>query len=159
MMAFYQSRIPGYTRSSFFMQLCLGVFSLAASALAYLKLADFVVVVSAAGAAVTSYLEFADTQRKIERYTSAVRSLQKTLNWWTTLDAVERAGVTATTTLFITGETIISAERSAWQPLNIGPGILQTGSQDAEQEKSGEHPIASAAAASGKGKVHPEKGT
>eukprot|EP00802_Teleaulax_amphioxeia_P004721 Tamp_04725.p1 GENE.Tamp_04725~~Tamp_04725.p1 ORF type:complete len:860 (-),score=122.47 Tamp_04725:284-2863(-) len=158
MMAFYQSRIPGYTRSAFFMQLCLGVFSLAASALAYLKLADFVVVVSAGGAAVTSYLEFADTQRKIERYTRAVRSLQKTLNWWTTLDSVERAGAAATTTLLTTGETIISEERLAWQPLNIGPGVFQNGSQDQDQEKSAEQPGAGPGSTSGTSKVHPERG-
>ena len=58
MMSFYQARIPRYTRSGTLMLTALGVFSVAASSLAYLGFADFVVIITAAGAAITSYLEF-----------------------------------------------------------------------------------------------------
>jgi len=124
MMVFYQNRIPSNTRAALMMLLALGVFSVLASGLAFFGLAEIVVVITAAGASITSYLEFSDTQRKIERYTHAVRSIKKLLNWWTTLDAVERAGATATSKLLTTGESIISDERLAWQPMNIGEALF-----------------------------------
>lgn len=120
MMAFYQNRIPAYTRSATLMLMTLGMFSVAASMLSFFGFPNIVVVVTAGGASITSYLEFADTQRKIERYTRAVRSIKKILNWWSTLDSVERAGASATSNLLTTGEAIIAEERLAWQPLNIG---------------------------------------
>jgi len=120
MMAFYQERIPAYTRSAILMLMTLGIFSVAASMLSFFGHPNIVVVVTAGGASITSYLEFADTQRKIERYTRAVRSIKKILNWWSTLDSVERAGASATSNLLTTGEAIIAEERLAWQPLNIG---------------------------------------
>lgn len=148
MMLFYQSRIPRYTRSGTLMLAAIGVFSLAASSLAYLGFADFVVLISAAGAAITSYLEFADTQRKIERYTRAVRSIQKILSWWTTLDSVERAGAAAISKLMSAGEAIIAEERLAWQPLNIGSRPSKENEDISNQEGKGK----------GKGKIHPTVG-
>jgi hypothetical protein len=120
MMSFYLSRIPVYTKANFQMMVFLGLFSATASSLAYFKYADVVVVITTASAAITSYLEYADTQRKIERYTRAVRSIKSLLNWWATLDAVEKAGIPAISKVFATGEAIISEERRAWQPLTIG---------------------------------------
>ena len=149
-MHFYQLRIPEYSRA---MLLTLGVFSILASALAFFGYADIVVVVTAGGAAVTSYLEFADTQRKIERYTHAVRSIQKLLNWWITLEAVERAGVEATSQLLSTGESIISEERLAWQPMNIGLGNHDDNEKEGKQK--GEHTIDFDHGDRGANRVHP----
>ena len=50
-----------------------------------------VVMVTSAGAAITSWSEFADTQRKTERYTRAVHALRDVLDWWRSLTEVERA--------------------------------------------------------------------
>jgi len=140
MMLFYQARIPRYTQSAMIMLLMLGVFSVLASSIAFFGYADIVVVVTAAGASITSYLEFSDTQRKIERYTRAVRAIKKLLNWWTTLDAVERAGTDATSTLLTTGESIISDERLAWQPLNIGLGNVNEAETEG-QKQTAQHAI------------------
>ena len=155
MMNFYQLRIPEYSRAATLMLLMLGVFSIFASALAFFGYADIVVVVTAAGASVTSYLEFADTQRKIERYTHAVRSIQKLLNWWMTLEAVERAGVEATSQLLSMGESIISEERLAWQPMNIGLGIHDDNEKEGRQK--GEHTIDFDHGDRGGNKVHPDQ--
>ena len=156
MMTFYQARIPQYTRSAMIMLLMLGMFSVVASALAFFGYADFVVVVTAAGASITSYLEFSDTQRKIERYTRAVRAIKKLLNWWTTLDVVERAGVDATSTLLTTGESIISDERLAWQPLNIGLGsINEAETEGQKQTVQHSNDIEKGGVVGGANRVHP----
>jgi arginine exporter protein ArgO len=61
-----------------------------ASTLSYLKLSSWVIIITAAGTAITSWMEFSNVQQKIERYTRAVRALKMHLNWWSTLDTVER---------------------------------------------------------------------
>ena len=155
MMNFYQARIPQYTRSATVMLLLLGIFSVAASGLAFFGFADIVVVVTAAGAAITSYLEFSDTQRKIERYTRAVRAMKKLLNWWTTLDVVERAGVDATSTLLTTGESIISDERLAWQPLNIGLGSVNEAETEGHKQTAQHSNDIEKGGGGGGNRVHP----
>ena len=86
-----------------------------------------------------------DTQRKIERYTRAVRSIQKLLSWWTTIDSVERAGVVAISKLISSGEAIIAEERLAWQPLNIGSSTSKDDQEVSHEKGRGK----------GKGKVQP----
>ena len=62
-----------------------------------------------------SWSEFSETERKIERYTRAVRSIKKVLSWWDVLTDVEKAGADNIATLIETGESIIADERQAWQ--------------------------------------------
>lgn len=87
--------------------------------LARYKLVSWVVVVTSAGGAVTAWVEFADLARKIERYTTAVRSLDKLLTWWVSLGEVEKASTMTISRLISTGESIISEERLAWVSTNI----------------------------------------
>merc|ERR1712146_153216 len=87
----------------------------ASSTLAYLDLAAKVVFVTSAAAAFTSWAEFSDSSRKVERYNRAIRSLKKLRAFWDVLSDVEKAATENITTLVLTSESIMSDERSAWQ--------------------------------------------
>eukprot|EP00964_Phaeocystis_antarctica_P124116 scaffold87806_cov63-Phaeocystis_antarctica.AAC.5 len=79
------------------------------------KMMSWVIGVTSLAGAVVSWSEFSETERKIERYTRAVRSIKKVLSWWDVLTDVEKAGADNITTLIETGESIIADERQAWQ--------------------------------------------
>jgi len=120
MMEFYQARLPHYTRHGMMMLGLLGLLSVSASALSYFGFANYVVISTSACTAITSYLEYADTQRKVERYSSAVNSIIKLLNWWATIDPVEQAGAQAIGQLVLGSESVIAEERLAWHPISVG---------------------------------------
>merc|ERR1719311_281237 len=87
---------------------------MAAAVLSRYELMTWVVVVCALSSAFTSWMEFADSARKVERYTRAITALKKLLSWWKSLTEVERASTDSISTLINTSESIIAQERLAW---------------------------------------------
>ena len=115
MMRFYQRRLPIYTRLRFVLRTTVLLCTASSAVLSYLDLASWVIGVTSLAGAVVSWSEFSETERKIERYTRAVRSVKKVLSWWDVLTDVEKAGADNIATLIETGESIIADERQAWQ--------------------------------------------
>lgn len=113
-MTFYQKRIPKYAKRSAALRLLVVLLGIAASVLARYEEIMYVVFVTSAGAAITSWSEFADTQRKTERYTRAVHALRDLLDWWRSLGEVERASKTVINTLVSATEAILNEEQTAW---------------------------------------------
>ena len=72
------------------MILLLGVTS---SVLARYALLAFVMVATSAATAVTSWAEFSEDARKVERYSSAVNNLEKLLSWWRSLGEVREVEI------------------------------------------------------------------
>jgi len=114
-MSFYKKRIPIYTRRRAALKTTLLLCALTASALAYFRKSTWVVVVTALAGTVTSWSEFADMSRKVQRYTGAIQNIKKLLVWWNTLSDVEKAGVENIASLIEGGEAVISEERVAWK--------------------------------------------
>ena len=79
-----------------------------------------VILVTSGGAAITSWSEFADTQRKTERYTRAVLALRDLIDWWRALTETEKVAKSNVNTLIETAETIINAEQAAWTSTPTG---------------------------------------
>lgn len=115
MMRFYQRRLPIYTRLRFVLRTTVLLCTASSAVLSYLDLASWVIGVTSLAGAVVSWSEFSETERKIERYTRAVRSVKKVLSWWDVLTDVEKAGADNIATLIETGESIVADERQAWQ--------------------------------------------
>ena len=88
--------------------------------------------------------EFSDTDRKMERYTRAIASIENLLSQWDSTGEVERASVTAIANLVVTGESIIANERLAWQS-------TATSRDDEAGAAEGESSSAEAEAGPGKG--------
>mmetsp|Transcript_26964 Transcript_26964/g.65555 ORF Transcript_26964/g.65555 Transcript_26964/m.65555 type:complete len:789 (-) Transcript_26964:229-2595(-) len=112
---FYQKRIPERARWRSQMQLLVLTTSSVIAVLTFFNLPTYVAIISAAGAAITSWQEFTDTGRKIERYTNAVRSIKNVHSWWFSLSEVEKASAENITSLIMTGEAIIANEYRAWK--------------------------------------------
>ena len=61
-----------------------------------------------------SWSEFSDIERKMTRYTRAIRALKELLYWWMALGEVEKANMENISRLIENGEAIINYERVAW---------------------------------------------
>ena len=82
--------------------------------LARYKAAPWAAVVTAAAAALTSYIEFADTGKKMHRYSRSIISLKNLITWWNSLSDAQKSTAANITQLVTSGEQIISNERLAW---------------------------------------------
>jgi len=102
-----------------------------ASIFAYLHMMTIMGVVSACAAGMTSWSEFLDLDRKLQRYTNAVKELEKLKNWWYSLTEVEQASLSNVAHLVETGESIICGEHKAWRS-------ALTPSQKGMQKENGE---------------------
>jgi len=76
-----------------------------------------VAVLSAVAAAATSWGEFSDMDRKLARYTNAIRAIKNLHTWWLSLGQVEKASAANISKLVLTGEAIIVGESQAWQSM------------------------------------------
>jgi len=115
MMMFYQARLPRYGRRSRFWTLMTLVFSAVCSALAYFKLNLVVAMLSGVTSGIVCWIEFEDLQRKIERYSNAIRSIKALKSWWDSLTPAERASTLNISRLILEGESIITSENQGWR--------------------------------------------
>ena len=74
----------------------------------------YVVVATSLAAGITSWNAHDDLSRRVSRYTNAVRSIERLLWWWQSLDEIDRSSTSNIARLVESGEAIISAERLAW---------------------------------------------
>ena len=111
---FYQSRIPAYTRAGYVQKVLVLLLGVAFSLLASFEISPGVSSVAALATAVTSWIEFSDAFRKVERYSSVVISLEKLRTWWNSLSAVEKVSRDNIARLVQSTEGIISQEQLAW---------------------------------------------
>ena len=114
-MDFYQSRLPKYARARNLTRILVILAGSGGAVLSYFRLTAYVIAITSFASAVVSWSEFSETGRKLERYSSAVRSLKKVVAWWQTLTDVERAGADNISMLVTMAEDIIADERQAWK--------------------------------------------
>ena len=74
----------------------------------------FVLVSTAAASALTSWAEFSEDARKVERYSSALNALMNLITWWDSLGEVEKASRESIAHLVLEAESIISEEQRSW---------------------------------------------
>jgi len=112
--AFYEQRTPWVSCQRNSIKILLLSCALAATLLARYKLAIWVLGITSGSAALTSWQEYTDVSRKVERYTHAAFELQNVLLWWKSLSEVEKASKSTIAQLIHSAEGIISEERLAW---------------------------------------------
>lgn len=111
---FYQRRLPGYVRQRYFYH-CLAIMCTTTGAVfGYYGMEGFVAGMSAIAGAITAWTEFIDVGRKLERYSSAIRSIKKIIAWWESLTDVDQSSVANISRLVLEGERIIMGELSGW---------------------------------------------
>jgi hypothetical protein len=115
---FYKTRVPQYARWKVFLQILAIILSACGSVLVFADASEYVVIVSAVAGAATSWAEFMDVSRKLERYTTTIRSIKKLRTIWDSLEKVEKNTIARITQLVEQGESIISSETGAWSSCN-----------------------------------------
>ena len=137
MVAFYQSRLPGYyhRRSAFEVVLLLG--ALSGALLAFLNLDHWSAVFTSVSSFVMSWMGFTSLSDKITRYSNCVDKVGGELLKWRSLTSVEQARLDRQTALVMECEELFARERDAWhstsahqKPLPAGevaPGDAEAG--------------------------------
>ena len=112
--AFYQERIQPNVRIRLFLQLLVLVCSALSAGLAYFGRSEWVPLITAVGAAVTSWMEYRGLVGKIERHSAAARAIKNLFSWWISLGEVAQAIPENISRLILSGESIITDEFQAW---------------------------------------------
>lgn len=113
-MNFYTQRIPWYDLSHIVTKVLILTLGVCSTLSARYNTVAWVAVFTTAAVSVTSWQEFADSARKMERYTRAHMALKKLLAWWESLGEVEKNGKENISTLVRMSEAVIADERLAW---------------------------------------------
>lgn len=113
-MDFYSLRVPKYTNHGFVLKIVILFLGVTSSFLAHYNILSYVVVATAGATIVTSWSEFSEDARKVERYSSAINALKKLLSWWDSLGEVEKASRANIAHLILQAEAIISKEQRSW---------------------------------------------
>ena len=97
---------------------------------------------TAAATVATSWAEFSEDSRKVERYSSAVSSLKMILSWWNSLGEVQKASREAISRLVLDAEAVISEEQSSWtstanNAAAVGAGAMVKSSGSDENDGGG----------------------
>lgn len=135
MREFYQARIPVYSRARISLNVITLICAATAAVLAYFSYPAYVVAVTAFSGAVLSWMEFTDIEKKLERYTTVVRSIKKHMSWWSSLSSVDRSSIPNITRLIVEGEQLINGELQAWS--SISEAKSGGGKDGADQEGGG----------------------
>lgn len=124
---FYALRVPEYTNHGFVLKIAILLFGVASSVLARYNMLSWVLVSTAAATVLTSWSEFSEDARKVERYSSALNALKMLLSWWDSLGEVEKASRESITHLVLEAESIISEEQRSWTSTALKKNSEKTG--------------------------------
>jgi len=83
---------------------------------------------------ISAWLEFSGTNAKIERYSTAVHSLQELVHWWQTLPQIDRSVVSNIDRLVLSCEELLQREQQGWKSTSQTVKMLQ---QQSEAASSG----------------------
>lgn len=112
--AFYQRRLPGYYRKRTLFESLLLIGALSGTLLAFLNLDEWTAAVTAVSSAVTAWMAFHNTARKINRYSNCIDKVGAQVLAWRSLTSVEQARVDRQNDLVTECEDLFERERDAW---------------------------------------------
>ena len=122
---FYQSRLPSYARSRSFATTFMIFGSLSTCVMSFIGLSTWVSVVSAITSAIVAWTEFAGTEKKLDRYSNTVSSLELIQMWWDALPEVERLASKSIDFLVESVENQIRNEHQGWRATSPSMQKLQ----------------------------------
>jgi hypothetical protein len=111
---FYRDRLPGYSQRRAWTQMLTMVGSLMGAFLAFLNVPLWVGVLSTLSAAVVAWSDFSGTEKKMDRYSTAIDGLNTIMLWWAALPEVEKLATKNIDFLVESVESVLRTERSGW---------------------------------------------
>ncbi len=94
--------------------------------MALLNVPGWVVIISAVSAALTAWLEFQGTSKKVVRYGESISQLNQVIMWWDSLTPVDQASTDNVNNLVTTCENIIQGELRSWMSTSMVQKMLDT---------------------------------
>ena len=111
---FYQRRLPHNYRNRTIVHMLLVLGTLVNALLAFIGQVPWVALVTVISSGVTSWSEFAGSEKKLERYSSGITTLKNLKMYWESLDQTSRANTQSIDHLVKMTEDIIGGESRAW---------------------------------------------
>jgi hypothetical protein len=116
---FYQGKLPKYYRSRAVSETLLLFSMLASTVLAFIALSEWAALATSFSAATAAWKAFAETDKKLGRYSNTVEKLASTVLWWRQLSDVEQASLGKVNILISTCEGIFEREHDAWLSTSV----------------------------------------
>lgn len=132
-LSFYKGRLPKYYQFRTFLEIFLILGSLSGTLLAILDLQSWAAIITSCTAAVTAWLEFQSTSKKLARYSSAIEQLNQSLLWWKSLTAMDRASPDNVNMLIKSCEDVILGETQAWMATSLVQKMLNKATGNKEE--------------------------
>ena len=129
--SFYKARIPLLARTKGVAQMLMVFGSIMVVLLSMLDTAAWASAVTIITSSISAWLEFSGTNAKIERYSTAVHSLQELVHWWQTLPQIDRSVVSNIDRLVLSCEELLQREQQGWKSTSQTVKMLQQQSEAA----------------------------
>ena len=113
-MKFYRSKLPAYANNRAATQILTVLASLVGAVLSFMGASLWVGVLSCSSAAVVAWSDFSGTDKKMQRYSTAVAGLTSIQLWWNALPEVEQLATKNIDFLVESVEGVIRTERQGW---------------------------------------------
>jgi hypothetical protein len=133
---FYQNKLPLYYRTRAISEMLLLFSMFAGTILAFMKLSEWAALATSFSAATAAWKGFAETDKKLSRYSNTVEKLASTVLWWRQLSEVEQASLSKVDVLISTCEGIFEREHDAWLSTSLVSMLDQAASGDTPAGKA-----------------------
>lgn len=134
-MAFYQKRIPSYSRRRVVFQIFVLGSSIVSTLLAAVGQSRWTSIVAALAASLAAWQEFSSVSKKLGRYSSTSESLGKLLVWWQSLGEVEQNNLKHIEALVNGVETLAANEAASWLA-TVQTSLKELAKLEADSKKS-----------------------
>jgi hypothetical protein len=134
----FQQRLLRYYRMRTLYECVLVLGGVTGVLLAFLDLASWAAVVTAVTAAVTAWMEFHGTEKKLHRYSATLEQVEQLKLWWDSCTAVDKASTTSITKLVLSCEQLFQNERQAWLSTSMANKAMSDAAGDVEGDAAGD---------------------
>jgi hypothetical protein len=134
-LCFYQQRLPAYEHQNISTEALLNCTTIAATAMAFFGYASWGALPAAVGTVLTAWSKFAMVDKKLQRYSDAVSSLDTIVRWWKMLGSVEKASLAKIDQLVSNCEAAFQTERQGWVATSMANQLLAAAGGSSEKEE------------------------
>eukprot|EP01046_Picozoa_sp_COSAG06_P048107 COSAG06_NODE_7126_length_2621_cov_4.756542_1_plen_107_part_00 len=94
-------------------------------------------VVTACTSIFTAWSAFSGTERKLQRYSNTIESVQSTMLWWRSLSSTDKALPAKIRQLVATCEEAFERERDSWASTSMSAQLLAAAAADDDEGEEG----------------------
>jgi len=123
-LAYYQGRLPSYARIRVWHETLMMATTIAGILLAFLGYASWGAAPAAVATVLTAWSKFVMVDKKLQRFSDAITSLDSLIRWWRLLSSVEKANLSKISQLVGGCEMTFQTERQGWVSTSMATHLL-----------------------------------